>query len=919
MGGKFTTTNSNLFNNNNKNQVPDWMSNLTENLKMKDHHVELETEKPRGAFASSMPVYRPDGDASLRPMEQSYSETKLVADSKVQLARFLTGKYYRIKNAHAGINNVTLDVSFDGVGAQFQFPFEVKNSKLKQASSFFVNEGEYPFSKPGLEESLLDIKNNKTKAPKVVEAVGKVFVINREEIVRRFNGSLRQATDRINSLLNEGVIVGADSNRYATHYDVDQLFPQMTKEAAEERMAEFHFAPNQEHIATNEYKHANVLSVEASKILRENFADFAIKSSSRTQDELVVKAAVLNASNNVRSEIDFTFSIIDEKVAGVKLASVGNKVMNFNDLISNLNSTTNTLSQWQKVAGSNGKRLYDKAVFNTSDVKERLNKVINASKIERVIDSWVAKGLVNQINSNTFTTELSFEDLLSKTVVANVLSDDEVAEIEAYQRHFGDGLDFQRDEKEVLKRVREASDAEVSNQFRLNHLQSTLAKQFKNFQITAFKNDGNDSYSASLTFTHNGVRNGVNVVADFSDGLSVIASVDGKNYTIDRLAEAFEKSPILAAYLSDGKSASTVNSIVFDMDSVRRTLANLASSGEIDKAIDTWLNYNLIVNVGENRYASKHSFEELLQISNITAISESELSNRIARQKRDRGMEVTSAHVNNTGERQLEETWSPERMSLHASSKIGSMFRQYELLDVSLSDDSYTVTARVVNPKNGLKQKLDFKFAMVNGLPKELAKVANDKGEVVASQVDSVLNDGDEAVKQFIEANKFDGANYRNVINRGRLENQLKTIANASDVAGIVNHLVEANILKAIGLDEFASESTMPEIVAYLSSQAKTNVEAAKDQRTLANRDEHKLDLTGQHLKDTDNRALEAKETELSPQMMKVRDKLSQVVLMAQKAKKITANKSNQLQTLLSTAKTEKELDSVSKELNRYI
>lgn len=915
--GKFRTTSSSLFNKNEKGQVPDWMTNLTDNLKIKDKQVDFEVEKPRGAFAQSQTVYRPEGDASLRKIAHNYNENKLVASSKIELAKFLTGKYYKVKNSFAGTDLVTLEVNIDGVPSNFQFPYEIRNNKLYATASFFGNEGEYPFSKAGFEECLQDIKSNKVKESRRVEAVGKTFLINREEIVRRFNGSLRQATDTINELLNEGIIVGAGSNTYASFHDVDQLFPQLEKEASEDKIAEFHFSPNQEHVATNELKPANVLSVEASKILSQHFTDFIINQAVRDNNELLVKATVLNNSN-VRNIVDFSFDIVSEKIAGIKVAELNDKRMSLKQLIDHLNEKNMILAQYSKFNKVSSTRSYDNIVFTRKDVKERLNKVVASSKIDRIIESWAAKELITQINSTTFTTKLSFEELLSKTVVAKVLSFDEIEKIEAQQRHFGEGLEVERDEKEVLERIREVDELESSDETKLANLQSTLSKQFKNFVISNFKKEAS-IYVANLQFTHNGIRNMVKIDIDFKEGNPVVtANISNKKLSMDKLAEAFGKSELLTAYLNTNKASLTSESIL-TTNMMMKKLANIVSEDEIEELISSWINNNLLVSLGDNRFASNHSFEELLEKSNVKPISELELANRIARAKRDRGMEVRSSHVEDTGSRQAEESWSAERMAIHASQQIGSMFKDFDMLSVDLDDNSYSVVARIVNPINGLKNKLTFSFSMVNGLPKDLYKVSSKDLEVNPKNIMDILENKDEAINQFTSLNQVSNRSHKTIINRSRLESMLKTVVSSSDLKSTIDLLVGVSLLNPINSNEYASEKSMSEIIAFLSEKKVTDVEAGKNQISLSIRDENKVDLRGSHVKETDTRTLDSKEMELSPEMLKVQAKLQKAVTLAEKAKKITANKSVLLQKALSEAKSGKDLDIISKNLKRYL
>lgn len=924
MDAKFNTTSSVLFNKENSAKIPEWMENIADNLMIKDKHLDIDFGKPVGSFAENKKVNRKEGDASLRKIAYSYDENKLVVESKIQLAKFLSGKYYNVKNVRTGANSVTLEVIIDGVPSLFEFPFEVQYGKLKTASTFFANNGEYPFSKAGLMECLEDIKNNRTKTPKVVEAVGKTYLINREEIIRRFNGSLRQATDRINELLEKGIIVGAGSNTYASYYDIDQLFPQMEKEAAEPKLPEFHYVPNKEHVEANPIKSANVLTIEASKILSQYFKDFVINNSVRDGDELLVKATVLADKTNVRQTVDFSFNIEKERVTGIKVAEINDKRMSISQLLDYLNHSNNILEQYSSFNQIKSNKMYDSIVFTKRDVKEKLNKVISASKVDKLIESWVAKKLISPINSTTFATKYSFEELLSKTVVAKLLSDEEIEKIKAYQQHFGEGLEINRDEKAILDKVREASDAVTSDEIKLANLQNKLTTQFRNFSISDFNPLDSDRqiYKANLNFVHNGVRNKVEILAEFnSQNVSkIIAKINGKEIPIEKLVQAFKNSPLLSAYLNNNNNKNLVASkIILTKDLMRRKLANVVSANEIDEVINYWLNNNLLENIGENKYASKHSFEELLEMSNFMPISEKELANRIEKQRRDKMLEIKSSHIKDTGSRQVEETWSSERMAIYASQQIGSMFKDYELLDANLTDEHYEVTARIVNPIDGLKKKLKFTFAMVNGVPKDLVKLSDGKIEVEPQEILSLLETKDDAVKQYVQINKAAKRNYKNIISKNQLESKLAIVMNKEDISSTIDYLVDNNVITKINSQEFASDKSITEIINYLSSHSKVDLESGKYQLKQAIRDEHKIDLRGQHVIETDTRPLERKEEQLSPQMKKLQSKIKQTIITAQKAKKITENKSLKLQEQLELAKTANDLEQVFKELKKYL
>ena len=291
---KFNTTNISLYTNNNKESIPDWMKGMNTDVK-EIEKIDLDI-KAKPAFSEKTTINRQTSDGSIREMTASVNETKAKLDSKIELSKFLTGRFFKSTEKVIG-NKVVIATTIQSIPASFNFPYEVVNGKIKQCKTFNVdfdgNNYEYPFSKAAFEECLADIKNNKPKMSKVAENVGQYSIINREEIIRRYNGKLREATDKINELIAEGLLVGVSSNSYGSFYDLDQLIPQEEKEKGLDKQGEFEFVQNKEHVEANPYKQASVLAIESSKFLSEIFKDFNIIKSNRDNNELLVSANVL--------------------------------------------------------------------------------------------------------------------------------------------------------------------------------------------------------------------------------------------------------------------------------------------------------------------------------------------------------------------------------------------------------------------------------------------------------------------------------------------------------------------------------------------------------------------------------------------------------------------------------------------------
>lgn len=921
--GKFQTTNSNLFNNTNKSQVPDWMQNLVDNLEIKDRQfVELDVEK-RGIFAEKQQVYRPDVIADPRGLEQNFNESKLLADSKIELAKFLIGKRYKIANSNIGVNYITLDVKLDSINAEFQFPFEVKSNKLVRTSSFYANGGEYPFSKPGLEESISDIKSGRTKTSSTkAESFGKAYLINREEIIRRFNGSLREATDRINQLLTEGSIIGAGSNTYASVYDVEQLFPQMQKEGSQERIAEFHFAPNTEHVTTNQNKSSNLLSIEASKLLGDHFEDFKILSSVRDNNELLVKATVLN-QKGLRTNVDFSFAINNEKVETIKIAEINNNRMTVNQLLDYLGYSENSALNKYLLDKKASKHIYSGIVLTKKDIKSKLFKIVESSKVDGIINNWIYDGKINPVNSTTYTTEYSFEELLASTDI-QTLSDEKIKEIESSERFFGEGLDIDTSVQKPEDKIRDVEDY-ASEEVRLVNANNFISKHLKQFRLASFEQKGKDYYVTNIEFINKnaGTRHNIpfNLKFEGSKVIECTAFVGDHEVSLENLKNAFYNNKVLARYLQDKSNNLTAGPIVMSLENMKRKLSSVITASKIDSVIDKWIANGSLTHIGGNNVASENSFEELLSnVDDSDIITDEEV--KVAEYQKDYfGKQIkikTDDITEDTGVREAEDVWSAERKQLIASSELSKMFKQFAITASKEDESFYYVNALVKNPITGLNSVYTFKFEASNGKISNLVTVAKGQQEVEINKIIELFEqDSNDVGKHFATHNKIVNRNYDVLISKANLENKLKTVASIDKIDSIIKDFIKMNYMQPINSVTYASKYSIAELINV--NPELFNLDAGKEQINLSSRDEHKISVGESKIVDSNSRKLESKERELTPDMIKARDKIIQAIDRALNVKKITTNKSKMLLESLDKSKTSRDLEEVVKELNRYL
>lgn len=908
MNGKFRTTSSTLFNKDHVSQLPDWMKNVDTDVKEVEK-VDLEFDL-KGAFAEKITVARNENQGSPRYLEANYNNTRLITGAKVELAKFLSGKYYKVKESVAKNNNAKLNVAIDGLPGEFIFNFNTTDGKIKEASTFNVfldgENGEYPFSKAGFNECVNDLQRNQLKHSQKTESIGKTFIISREEIIRRFNGKLRPATDKINELLSQGEIIGVDSNRYASFTNVDHLFPQLEREEKmPEKVGEFEFAPNQEHVATNEYKSANTLGIDASKTLSNFFSDYCIRENVRDNNELLVKADILS-NKGVTKTVNFSFGIKNEKLSSIKFAEVNDERLTMDQLLEKLNVSSQVLNNYLS-NNKTAKRIYRGVVLTHKEIKRRLIGTVKKDNIDKIITNWTERNLVTPINSTTYTTTKSFEDLLD-SIKVSTLSEKEKLAIKQYSKKFGSGLESERQSVKDTG-VREAEE-KVSDETLLSSAGQFLSKYFKNFAINDFNQDGETvNYSVQLFDDDSGVSATINISLQHTGNKVKSAKVDinGRQVGIDKVKEAFAKNEVLNKYLEKTPGKKVKSQIVMSKKQMVEKLKDITNAdlNEVEEVINNWEENNKIIKLSSNTFGSDYTFEELISMSNIKPLSDNEIKERIAKSQRDRDKGITSAHIQDQDTRKMVEKWSSDRMLIHAKSNLNQLYKDYDILDVTLKDDSYIVKARVFNPKNEMREAIKVEFAMKDNKP----------GDVINIDTPNITS---EAITEYTQLNKTAQRRYKRVIKRRGLYNKLANVISQEKLSEIEKMLINNNILIPVGSNEFVSEYSYGEIISHLSRFNYTDVQAGKNQRKLAKRNDDNVQLADKRIMNNDTRKIESKEKSLSPQLIKLKDKIKVTASKAHSNKVITKNKLNQLENMLNFAKSHHDLEIVWKELKKY-
>lgn len=493
MGKSYITVSKSLFANDNTNYIPEWINNIDiNNIAPLQEKVDVPFTK-EAAFNTGFKVSRDDRDFNSRSVNNSLNNNRLILAAKTELAKFLSGHYYTVE-ANKINNGIELITNISHVPAVFSFQYIYDKGRVKAAKLFNINtekneEGEYPFSKSGLNECLNDLKTGKIKTATKAKSY-KAYTITLEEIIRRFNGDHRAALDKCRELVASQDLIGVGSNTFATCYAIDSLFPQLKKEGNVDNAPVFEFVKNAEHVAANPNASAASLIVSASKKLHELFTDFKIESFERNKDKLIVTADVLH--DKKRKHVAFNFGIDNEQIQGIAYV---------NDNCNNIPLTTfmeenemsNVLDAFSSKNKKKEKRLNDGIILTKEFIYKQLKNFIAKDNIDAIINNWIERELIIPVNSNTYMSKMSFYNLLD-CVNTKLLNDDEQSALMEYAQRVVPYLERIKAEDNVRD-----YDIVFSPMIRLTNLYNRLFSFIKNFKVDNVNEDCTKVYITSLS------------------------------------------------------------------------------------------------------------------------------------------------------------------------------------------------------------------------------------------------------------------------------------------------------------------------------------------------------------------------------------------------------------------------------------
>lgn len=491
MSNQYSTTSSSLFLDNMKNNIPNWLDEMSipvNNNQDNELNI-LQNDLVREAAFNAYPsVNRTNVSNELRDMSPDKNSSQLILLAKVELAKFLSGKHYTVqaKEVRGKLgNDIELDVEISNIPAKFIFKYNNKGSRLAQNNVFTIaniqndtsQEAEYPWSAAGFREALDDLRTGHLKTADKAKTY-QAYTITLSEVMKRYNGNIRQAMDRVKELLASQEIIGVGSNEFASVYAMDSLFPRLEKVGTVDNAPTFEFVKNIQHVAVKPYSSGEKLVTEAASKLKDLVEDFQIISSFRQDDNLIVNAKILN--NGITKVAAFNFDISNDKLDQLNFVqSEGKKI----DLTKQNNTDLFNTYQQRNISINN--KVNQQIILTKSDIYNKLANVVDKSVIDQLIINWESRNLIWPITTDKFSSEYSFNDLLNQ-VDTKVLSEQEVkALLQLANKHESN---FNRINQKDTG-VRNDDEFAIIQQLRLSSLYNRLSQYLDNFTIIEVNDD----------------------------------------------------------------------------------------------------------------------------------------------------------------------------------------------------------------------------------------------------------------------------------------------------------------------------------------------------------------------------------------------------------------------------------------------
>lgn len=580
-----------------KVETPKWIDDIQfRKVVTPKLNVEFDTNT---ILQKNVTANRIENVGNIRELKVTLTDKQLQVFAINELAKTLRGRHYKVTaNVKDGV--AVCNVNFENNPFEYEFVYNDIDGVITPSKTFTARCGEdveeYPFNNAGIEDSFEDSKNIDTKKSiKTKNARSDYSIITRYEIVQRCNNKLTLAKELIEKNIKEENIVAVGSNEYASIYDVNMLFPDMREGMEKQESHTFNYVDNKVSERINEKKTANRLAIEAISRMNENFHIDKIVSASRDNDTFKVKSVI--AHNNIRDEYTFVFDISKEKISHLAGIEDESNLYSVNQLVNKFKEEDANVAEYI----SESEPTADGYVYSINQITKRLSKYVPKSEVENLIQNWFATNKVSKITSDKIASKYSVSELIR---TAKFLSKDDVEDIQKQQRKFGE------DERFYFYEVQDGDTRnELAKKARddyKNSLVKKIGKYFSNFDVEVLGGG-----EISIRFNSPDGKNR-SVFAYVEDG-DIYCYVGENTYALNKLQEMFKTSELLSAYaIPQNENLSQKHKLIISSMQFANKLKDYLTTEQVNELIQNLISDGKLVDIGSDKYASKYSFNQLL-------------------------------------------------------------------------------------------------------------------------------------------------------------------------------------------------------------------------------------------------------------------------------------------------------------------
>ena len=569
---------------------------------------------------------------NVRELKFTLTDKQLKVFAINELAKFLRGRHYKVTaNVQNGI--AVCDVNFENNPFEYQFVYNDIDGVITPQKTFVAKIGdevcEYPFSNAGVEDSFEDSKNiDSKKSIKAKNARSEYSIITRYEIVQRCNNKLTLAKELIEKNIQEDNIVAVGSNEYASVYDVNMLFPDMRDGMEKQASHAFNYVDNKVSERINEKKTANRLAIEATSAMNENFSIDKIVSASRDGNTFKVKSIV--AHNNIRDEYTFTFDIVKEKIAGLTEIEDDVSCYTVQQLLDKFSKEDAEVAEYI----SDEEPMADGYVYSINQITKRLSKYVPKSDVTKLIQDWFETNKVSRITSDKIASKYSVSELIR---TAKFLSKDDIEDIQKQQRKFGENERFY---------FYEVQDGDTRNELAKkarddykNSLVKKIEKYFSNFDVEVLG-------GGEITIRFNSPDGKNRSVSAYVEDGDIYCYVGENTYALNKLQDMFKTSDLLSAYaIPQNENLSQEHKLIISSMQFANKLKDYLTTEQVNELIQNLISDSKLIEIGSDKYASKYSFNQLLNEYTKSVDKEIKAHN-LVKANRTQLMELVRNYIN---------------------------------------------------------------------------------------------------------------------------------------------------------------------------------------------------------------------------------------------------------------------------------